>query len=68
MGRTYTTVITKKGDFYVASVHELPGVKALARTPGEARRLLEAAVAQTSESHWEFATRLKARSSKKERE
>ncbi len=68
MGRNYTTVVVKNGDMYVASVHELPGLKAQGRTPEEARRTLEMTVALTRKPHWEFAARLKARSSKKGRE
>jgi predicted RNase H-like HicB family nuclease len=68
MGRDYTPVIEKRGDLYLAKTYELPGVESLGSTPEEARRLLEAALAQLGKSNREFASRLRARSSKRKRE
>jgi len=67
MGRTYKTVVVKQDGVYVASIYELPGVKAQGSTPAAARRNLEEAVAQMGESHWEFASRLRARTSRRAR-
>lgn len=67
MGRDYTAVIEKKGDLYLAKAYELPGVESQGTTPEEARRLLEAALAQLAKPNREFASRLRARSSKRKR-
>jgi len=67
MGRDFTAVIEKKGDLYLAKAYELPGVECQGSTPDEARRLLEAALAQVGKSNREFVSRLRVRSSRRKR-
>jgi hypothetical protein len=67
MARDYTPVIEKRGHLYAAKTRELPGMEILGRTPQEARRLLEAALDQLGKPNREFASRLRARSSRRKR-
>jgi predicted RNase H-like HicB family nuclease len=60
MKHQFTSVIEKRGKWYVASVEEIPGVNTQGRTLAEARRNLKEALAMVIEANRELSA--KARS------
>ena len=60
MKHQFTSVIEKRGKWYVAYVEEIPGVNTQGRTLAEARRNLKEALAMVIEANRELSA--KARS------
>ena len=60
MKHLFTSVIEKRGKWYVAHVEEIPGVNTQGRTLAEARRNLKEALAMVIEANRELSA--KARS------
>ena len=57
MKHQFTSVIEKRGKWYVAYVEEIPGVNTQGRTLAEARRNLKEALAMVIEANRELAAR-----------
>ena len=66
MRHQFTSVIEKRGKWYVAYVEEIPGVNTQGRTLAEARRNLKEALAMVIEANRELSA--KARSTDARRE
>jgi predicted RNase H-like HicB family nuclease len=60
MKHLFTSVIEKRGKWYVAHVEEIPGINTQGRTLAEARRNLKEALAMVIEANRELSA--KARS------
>ncbi|MGC2531021.1 MAG: type II toxin-antitoxin system HicB family antitoxin [Candidatus Acidiferrum sp.] len=57
MKRQFTSVIEKRGRWYVAYIEEIPGVNTQGRTIAEARRNLKEALTLVIEANRELAAR-----------
>ena len=57
MKHQFTSVIEKRGKWYVAYVEEIPGVNTQGRTLSEARRNLKEALAMIIEANRELAAK-----------
>jgi predicted RNase H-like HicB family nuclease len=57
MKHQFTSVIEKRGKWYVAYIEEIPGVNTQGRTLGEARRNLREALALVIEANRELAAK-----------
>lgn len=57
MKRQFTSVIEKRGKWYVAYVEEIPGVNTQGRTLSEARRNLKEALTSVLEANRELAAK-----------
>ena len=66
MKREFTSVIEKRGKWYVAYVEEIPGVNAQGRTLADARRNLKEALALIIEANRELAARERSRDARRE--
>ena len=66
MKREFTSVIEKRGKWYVAYVEEIPGVNAQGRTLAETRRNLKEALARIIEANRELAARERSRDARRE--
>jgi predicted RNase H-like HicB family nuclease len=53
----FTSVIEKRGRWYIAYIEEIPGVNAQGRTLAEARRNLKEAMTLVIEANRELATK-----------
>jgi predicted RNase H-like HicB family nuclease len=66
MKHQFTSVIEKRGKWYVAYVEEMPGVNTQGRTMAEARRNLKEALAMVIEANRELSLRDRAQDAKRE--
>jgi predicted RNase H-like HicB family nuclease len=66
MKRQFTSVIEKRGKWYVAYVEEIPGVNTQGRTLAEARRNLKEALSMVIEANRELAARDRQTDAKRE--
>ena len=66
MKRQFTSVIEKRGKWYVAYVEEIPGVNTQGRTLAEARLNLREALAMVIEANRELAARGRTREARRE--
>ena len=66
MKHQFTSVIEKRGKWYVGYVEEIPGVNTQGRTIAEARRNLKEALAMVIEANRELAARERSRDAKRE--
>ncbi len=66
MEHQFTSVIEKRGKWYVAYVEEIPGVNTQGRTLAEARLNLKEALAMVIESNRELAARGRTREARRE--
>jgi predicted RNase H-like HicB family nuclease len=57
MKHQFTSVIEKRGRWYVAYIEEIPGVNTQGRTLGEARRNLKEALTMVIEANRELAAK-----------
>jgi predicted RNase H-like HicB family nuclease len=57
MKHQFTSVIEKRGKWYVASIEEIPGVNTQGRTLAEARRNLKEALTMVIEANRELAAK-----------
>lgn len=57
MTRQFTSVIEKRGHWYVAYIEEIPGVNTQGKTLAEARRNLKEALTLVLEANRELAAR-----------
>jgi predicted RNase H-like HicB family nuclease len=57
MKHQFTSVIEKRGRWYVAYIEEIPGVNTQGRTLAEARRNLKEALTMVIEANRELASR-----------
>jgi len=57
MKHQFTSVIEKRGRWYVAYIEEIPGVNTQGRTLGEARRNLKEALTVVIEANRELAAK-----------
>jgi predicted RNase H-like HicB family nuclease len=66
MKHQFTSVIEKRGKWYVAYVEEMPGVNTQGRSMAEARRNLREALAMVIEANRELSSRDRAHDAKRE--
>jgi len=66
MKHQFTSVIEKRGKWFVAYVEEMSGVNTQGRTLAEARRNLREALAMVIEANRELSLRDRARDAKRE--
>jgi predicted RNase H-like HicB family nuclease len=66
MKHPFTSVIEKRGKWYVAYVEDMPGVNTQGRTMAEARRNLKEALAMVIEANRELSLRERGRDAKRE--
>lgn len=66
MKREFTSVIEKRGKWYVAYVEEIPGVNTQGRTLAEARRNLKDALTLVLEANRELSERERLPGAKRE--
>jgi predicted RNase H-like HicB family nuclease len=66
MKHQFTSVIEKRGKWYVAYVEEIPGVNTQGKTLAEARRNLKEALAMVIEANRELAAKNRSRDSVRE--
>ncbi len=66
MEHQFTSVIEKRGKWYVAYVEEIPGVNTQGRTLAEARLNLKESLAMVIESNRELAARGRTREARRE--
>jgi predicted RNase H-like HicB family nuclease len=66
MKHQFTSVIEKRGKWYVAYVEEIPGVNTQGRTLAEARLNLKEALAMVIEANRELAARGRTREARRE--
>ncbi len=66
MKHQFTSVIEKRGKWYVAYVEEMPGVNTQGRTLREARRNLKEALAMIIEANRELAAKGRSRDALRE--
>jgi predicted RNase H-like HicB family nuclease len=66
MKHQFTSVIEKRGRWYVAYVEEMPGVNTQGRTLAAARRNLKEALALVIEANRELSARDRSRDAKRE--
>jgi predicted RNase H-like HicB family nuclease len=57
MKRQFTSIIEKRGRWYVAYIEEIPGVNTQGRTLAEARRNLKEALKMVIETNRELASK-----------
>ena len=57
MKRQFTSIIEKRGKWYVAYIEEIPGVNTQGRTLAEARRNLKEALTMVIEANRELAAK-----------
>jgi predicted RNase H-like HicB family nuclease len=62
----FTSVIEKRGKWYVAFIEEIPGVNTQGRTLAEARRNLKEALAMVIEANRELAAKGRSRDAVRE--
>ncbi len=60
MKHQFTSVIEKRGKWYVAYIEEIPGVNTQGRTLSEARRNLKEALTMVIEANRELAAKQRA--------
>jgi len=60
MKHQFTSVIEKRGKWYVACVEEIPGVNTQGRTLAKARRNLKEALAMVIEANRELSARARS--------
>jgi predicted RNase H-like HicB family nuclease len=60
MKHQFTSVIEKRGKWYIAYVEEIPGVNTQGRTLAEARRNLKEALAMVIEANRELSARARS--------
>ena len=66
MERQFTAIIEKRGEWYVATVEEIPGVNTQGRTLAEARRNLKEAIQLVVEATRELSARERCPEAKRE--
>jgi len=66
MEHQFTSVIERRGKWYVAYVEEIPGVNTQGRTLAEARMNLKEALAMVIEANRELAARGRTREARRE--
>jgi predicted RNase H-like HicB family nuclease len=66
MKREFTSVIEKRGKWYVAFVEEIPGVNTQGRTLAEARRNLKEALSMVLEANRSLAAKNSSPDAKRE--
>ena len=66
MKHEFTSVIEKRGKWYVAYIEELPGVNTQGKTLTEARRNLKEALAMVIEANRELAAKSRSRDAVRE--
>jgi predicted RNase H-like HicB family nuclease len=66
MKHQFTSVIEKRGRWYVAYIEEIPGVNTQERTLAEARRNLKEALTLVIEANRELAARQRSRDALRE--
>ena len=66
MKNQFTSVIEKRGRWYVAYVEEIPGVNTQGRTLAEARRNLKEALTLVIEANRELAAKKRSRAALRE--
>ena len=66
MKHQFTSVIEKRGKWYVAYIEEIPGVNTQGRTVAEARRNLKEALAMIIEANRELAAKGRSRDALRE--
>ena len=66
MKNQFTSVIEKRGRWYVAYVEEIPGVNTQGRTLAEARRNLKEALTLVIEANRELAAKQRSRDALRE--
>ena len=66
MKHQFTSVIEKRGRWYVAYIEEIPGVNTQGRTLAEARRNLKEALAMIIEANRELAAKGRSRDALRE--
>ncbi|MGB7730078.1 MAG: type II toxin-antitoxin system HicB family antitoxin [Candidatus Acidiferrum sp.] len=66
MKREFTSVIEKRGKWYVAFVEEIPGVNTQGRTLAEARRNLKEALVMVLEANRMLSARERSPDAKRE--
>jgi len=66
MKHQFTSVLEKRGKWYVAYVEEIPGVNTQGRTLAEARRNLKEALAMIIEANRELAAKSRSRDAVRE--
>jgi predicted RNase H-like HicB family nuclease len=66
MKHQFTSVIEKRGRWYVAYIEEIPGVNTQGRTLAEARRNLKEALTLVIEANRELAARQRSRDALRE--
>lgn len=66
MKHQFTSVIEKRGRWYVAYIEEIPGVNTQGRTLTEARRNLKEALAMIIEANRELAAKGRSRDAVRE--
>lgn len=66
MKHEFTSVIEKRGKWYVAYVEEIPGVNTQGKTLTEARRNLKEALAMVIEANRELAAKGRSRDAVRE--
>jgi predicted RNase H-like HicB family nuclease len=66
MKREFTSIIEKRGKWYVAYVEEIPGVNTQGRTLAEARRNLKEALTLVLETNRAFASKNRLPEAKRE--
>ena len=66
MKHQFTSVIEKRGKWYVAYIEEIPGVNTQGRTLAEARRNLKEALTMVIEANRELAAKLRSQDALRE--
>ena len=66
MKHQFTSVIEKRGKWYVAYIEEIPGVNTQGKTLAEARRNLKEALAMVVEANRKLAARGRSRGALRE--
>ena len=66
MKHQFTSVIEKRGKWFVASIEEIPGVNTQGKTLAEARRNLKEALTMVIEANRELAARDRSQSALRE--
>jgi predicted RNase H-like HicB family nuclease len=66
MKHQFTSVIEKRGKWYVAYIEEIPGVNTQGRTLSEARRNLKGALALVIEANRDLSARVRSTSALRE--
>jgi len=66
MKNQFTSVIEKRGRWYVAYVEEIPGVNTQGRTLAEARRNLKEALTLVIEANRELSAKQRSRDARRE--